>query len=462
MKAGLFLALFSGCGAPPTGLDSAPAASPSSEDGGDGSSGSVGADGTQETGLLGDTGGTNGTDDPDPDVSYNGCGQAFRAGTRAAGTPGDPIVVPSWPMVDVGTTEGAPTDAFNTYDCAPETLETGPEVVYRFTVDRPGSFRAELRELSGDVDVHLLQNPTAEEGRVEGCLARGHQQLSVESLPAGEYWLVLDSWSDGAAEYPGAYELAFEWWETGTWREVSVAEDLVWRTLRTNEDGGQTLQVVEVDLKGARQAAPALHPGCQTVPDRADGLGALAGINGGFFGMSDCASLDFLKAGGTVLSTNRLNGLPQRAVGWSADGSLLHTWVDTGADWSAVTDGISGFPSLVTAGVAAAEAEPGEPVYSSTDWSQHPRSALGITADDTLLLATVAGRSEAGQGLTTPRLAEWMRDLGAVDAVGLDGGGSTTLFVEGCWVEGVVSHPSDNGLPDWRGARTVADGVYLY
>ena len=35
-------------------------------------------------------------------------------------------------------------------------------------------------------------------------------------------------------------------------------------------------------------------------------------------------------------------------------------------------------------------------------------------------------------------------------------------IVEGCWVDGVVSHPSDNGLPDWRGARTVADGVYLY
>ena len=165
-------------------------------------------------------------------------------------------------------------------------------------------------------------------------------------------------------------------------------------------------QVLEVGLEGARRFAPAIHGDCQTVAERATELGAIAGMNGGFFGMSDCASLDFVKAGGTVLSVNRLNGLPQRAVGWSSDGGIQHTWVEETDTWPEVSEGISGYPSLVTSGTAAAEARPGEQVYSSIDWSQHPRSALGITADDRLLLVTVAGRTTAGAGLTTPRLAD--------------------------------------------------------
>ena len=471
-RAMLALALAVGCGgdAPPDdgvgdGTDGADAtdATDGSADGADGAAGADGVDGTDETGDPTDTGGTEDTGDPGPTVDFNACGVDFRDGHRAAGTPEDPILTPSWPMVDVGTTVGAPTDAYDTYDCAPDTLETGPEVLYRFTVDRPGSFRAELDERSGDVDLHLLRDPSVDaDGHVSGCLARGHQRVEVETLEAGAYWLVLDSWSDGASEYPGAYEVAFEWWEAESWREVEVDEDLVWRTLRTDQDGGQTFQVLEVGLEGARRFAPAIHGDCQTVAERATELGAIAGMNGGFFGMSDCASLDFVKAGGTVLSVNRLNGLPQRAVGWSSDGGIQHTWVEETDTWPEVSEGISGYPSLVTRGTAAAEARPGEQVYSSIDWSQHPRSALGITADDRLLLVTVAGRTTAGAGLTTPRLAEWMVDLGAVDAVALDGGGSTTLFLDGCWAGGVINHPSDNARPDWRGARTVADGVYLY
>lgn len=405
-----------------------------------------------------------GDPDPDPDpepVGWNLCGEDFR-GTRAAGTPSDPIEPPSWPMVDVGTTEGAPTDVWDRYDCAPDTLETGPEVLYRFTVTEPGHFRAELRELNGsDVDLHLLQSPTVSGGLVSGCIARGHQRVEVSDLTPGEYWLALDSWSNGTTEFAGEYEVAFEWIVPEVWREVDVMSGVTWRTLRTEDDGGQTFQVVEVDLSSGRSMHPADHPSCSTVADKTDSLGAVAGINGGFFGLSDCSSLDFVKSRGSVLSYNRLNGLPQRAIGWTGS-ALTHEWVDTYEDWSGVSDAISGYPSLVNGGTAFAEVEPGVQVYSSTDWSSHPRSALGITAAGNLLMVTADGRTAAGAGLTTPRFAEWMVDLGAVNAINLDGGGSTTMVLDGCWVDGVINHPSDNGVADWRGARSVADGVYIY
>jgi exopolysaccharide biosynthesis protein len=48
-----------------------------------------------------------------------------------------------------------------------------------------------------------------------------------------------------------------------------------------------------------------------------------------------------------------------------------------------------------------------------------------------------------------------------VDAVNLDGGGSTTMVVRGCWLNHTVSFPSDNEAPDHAGLRAVASGVYL-
>jgi len=61
-----------------------------------------------------------------------------------------------------------------------------------------------------------------------------------------------------------------------------------------------------------------------------------------------------------------------------------------------------------------------------------PRSAFGLTATGEALLVTVDGRSPSESiGATLQELTEIMRRLGAVDAVNLDGGGSTTLVING-------------------------------
>lgn len=61
-----------------------------------------------------------------------------------------------------------------------------------------------------------------------------------------------------------------------------------------------------------------------------------------------------------------------------------------------------------------------------------PRTAAGVTADGTLLLVTVDGReSRVSAGATLSEAADLMASLGAENAVGLDGGGSTTVVVGG-------------------------------
>src|SRR3954452_3080817 len=75
----------------------------------------------------------------------------------------------------------------------------------------------------------------------------------------------------------------------------------------------------------------------------------------------------------------------------------------------------------------------------------NPRTALGVTADGDVVLATVDGRSETSGGMALTDLAELMSSLGAVDALNLDGGGSTTMVVDpaGDAPLGVVNDPSD-------------------
>ena len=61
---------------------------------------------------------------------------------------------------------------------------------------------------------------------------------------------------------------------------------------------------------------------------------------------------------------------------------------------------------------------------------RYPRAALGI-ADGTLIAAVCDGRTDDDAGLTLDELAEAMIDLGATDAINLDGGGSASLVIGG-------------------------------
>jgi hypothetical protein len=72
----------------------------------------------------------------------------------------------------------------------------------------------------------------------------------------------------------------------------------------------------------------------------------------------------------------------------------------------------------------------GGDVATTDDTELHPRTAVGIdTDDDRVLLVVVDGRSEASSGYTLLQLADLMVQLGADEALNLDGGGSSTMAV---------------------------------
>lgn len=64
---------------------------------------------------------------------------------------------------------------------------------------------------------------------------------------------------------------------------------------------------------------------------------------------------------------------------------------------------------------------------------RHPRTAIGVTKDKHLILFVCEGRgmTEGVPGYTTGEVAQIMSDLGCVEALNLDGGGSTLMLVNG-------------------------------
>jgi hypothetical protein len=121
----------------------------------------------------------------------------------------------------------------------------------------------------------------------------------------------------------------------------------------------------------------------------------------------------------------------------AALGTLVTVQLTLAPKWP-VADAIGGGPVLV---------RDGKPVYQALEafttshlMRRHPRTAIGQRADGTILLVEVDGRSPRySVGMTTFEMALTMLRLGAVRAMQLDGGGSSTLAFDGV----VLNRPSD-------------------
>lgn len=85
---------------------------------------------------------------------------------------------------------------------------------------------------------------------------------------------------------------------------------------------------------------------------------------------------------------------------------------------------------------------------------RHPRAAIGLDGSRLLAVAT-EGRAPDEAGLTLAELAELMAELGAREAINLDGGGSTSLVVDGR----LVNRPREADGRDIHGGRPLLTAV---
>ena len=233
--------------------------------------------------------------------------------------------------------------------------------------------------------------------------------------------------------------------------------------------------------------------GSETVASFARDEGVFAVINGGFFGGGQLLSL--VLDGGAVASPNvkALNRsgttfYPTRGavgvtdarvpdVAWVYDvGGVTYAYPapspnapgvpqpqptalfpEGGGPWN-VTTAIGGGPVLVQNGAVAITYDEEVMFGSGVDLTaSRARTAVGYTSDQELLLVAVA----ESNGLTLGALAQLMADLGAIEALNLDGGGSTAMTAAGV---GLVAStrpvPSALRLRDSSATGTVDENVF--
>ena len=119
--------------------------------------------------------------------------------------------------------------------------------------------------------------------------------------------------------------------------------------------------------------------------------------------------------------------------------------------WRDADDIVGGAGLLLWRGKAIDDWTP-ERLQSTFVTSRHPRTILGRDRDGDTWLVVIDGRQPGhSAGMTLPELTVFARRLGFVDALNLDGGGSSTMVVKG----EVVNRPSDPFM------RPVSDAIVV-
>jgi hypothetical protein len=123
------------------------------------------------------------------------------------------------------------------------------------------------------------------------------------------------------------------------------------------------------------------------------------------------------------------------------------------AKWQQAQNIVGGVPQLIRDGRIdiTSELEKSAARFAT---DRHPRTAIARCKDGRMLLLVVDGRQPGhSTGMSLPALAELLLEFGAIDAINLDGGGSTTMFLDGK----VVNKPSDAS-----GERPVGDAILIF
>ncbi|MEE1946463.1 phosphodiester glycosidase family protein [Pedobacter sp. KR3-3] len=201
----------------------------------------------------------------------------------------------------------------------------------------------------------------------------------------------------------------------------------------------------------------------KTTPTFGKANQAIAAINGTFFDVKNGGSVDFIKVNGQVINPNRLEkgnkrARHQQAAMVIANGKLsLKKWDGT-ANWEEkLTEN-----DVMLSGPLLRFNQIDESLDTAAfNRLRHPRSAIGLKPDGTVLLLTVDGRHENSAGMSLFELTKVMKWLGCTSAINLDGGGSTTLWLADMPGNGIVNFPSDNKKWDHEGERKVANVIML-
>lgn len=186
-----------------------------------------------------------------------------------------------------------------------------------------------------------------------------------------------------------------------------------------------------------QMAAAAIKHSDPTTDSYIANYNPIVGVNADFFNMSNAQPSGALVMEGVVYQEVR----SENFFAILKDGTPI---IGGAAEWNTYKDQIQEAVGASTMLVKDGELA----VTATSDYytSRAPRTCVGITADNKVVLMALDGRQEPfSTGGSAIEIAQIMLDAGCVIAVNLDGGGSTTFAAkqEGADTVTVVNRPSD-------------------
>ncbi len=171
------------------------------------------------------------------------------------------------------------------------------------------------------------------------------------------------------------------------------------------------------------------------------GYSIAAAVNADFFNMfGDCKPSGLCVSRGKTV-VNEMTERPFFAITKSGEAVISNTHKIPASELS---EAVGGKQIIVHNGAVndIAQIEP----FGETP---HPRTAVGIRKDGTVIAMVVDGRRPAwSNGATLSELARLMINHGAVTALNLDGGGSSTFIVDTPDGLTMLNHPADLHRPE--------------
>ncbi len=127
------------------------------------------------------------------------------------GTFQNPFLIDSFPFTHTYSTYNSNSDTLDYYSCAPSTNESGPEVIYKFSINCSGTIYVSVDDDSTtDIDIHLLDGESEND-----CLIRDDSSFSYHLNP-GTYYIVADTYVSSGNELKGDYTLSVDFQEDNT------------------------------------------------------------------------------------------------------------------------------------------------------------------------------------------------------------------------------------------------------
>lgn len=254
---------------------------------------------------------------------------------------------------------------------------------------------------------------------------------------------------------------------TTQWETQNIAPGVVWKHYHFNKDlfnSNQNINIVEIKLKKKRTIALACE--AKTLKPTSEfgkQTGAIVAINGNFFDVKNGGSVDYIKQNDSIVSNNRLwpnniRARHQQAALVIKKGKLRIAKWDSSANWESTLNAAN----VMNTGPLLLWQSNRQPLDTSEfNHARHPRTAIACLGKKRVVFITVDGRNEQAAGMSLYELASIIKWLKARDGINMDGGGSTTMYINNQPDNGVVNYPTDNKKWDHGGERKVANVVIV-